>query len=142
MNKKIYLICIIVISITGLIVFFNFPDLDIKMVGIGWHRFFLFHSAIIPYVLFLIAVKIAQSDLLKVILYSLCGSFCIAVGAHLFTDIFQSADIYFPVIGSLVKGISLDDRLWILVNLIVCFILGFILYKRLLRIITHTSGGL
>lgn len=133
-KRKIYLIISIILSISGFIVFFNFPDLDITIFGIGWHRFFLFHSCIIPYLLFLTVARIARSDVLSIILYSLCGSFCFAVGIHLFTDLFQSAKIYFPIIGSLLKGTSLDDRLWILVNLILCFIIGSMLYVRIVKV--------
>jgi hypothetical protein len=140
MKKNLYLIITVAVSLAGVVIFFRFPDLDIPIVGIGMHRFFLFHSAIIPLVFFFVVI-IFRAELLKVILYSVCGSFCAAVGIHLFTDLFQPTAIKFPLIGSLVDGTSLDDRLWELGNLLLCLLLAFVLYKQVARITGQKTAG-
>jgi len=58
--------------------------------------------------------------LIRFILLGIVAGFSVGVGVHLFTDIFQSAAIKFPFIGSLVNGTSVDDRLWTGVNMIIC----------------------
>jgi hypothetical protein len=140
MKKNIYLVITFAVSLVGIVIFFGFPDLDIIILGIGAHRSFLFHSAIIPLVFFLV-VLIFRTELIKIILYSICGSFCVAVGLHLFTDVFQKTAIKFPLIGSLVKGTSLDDRLWELGNMLLCLLLAFVLFRQLARIIGRASGN-
>jgi Na+/H+ antiporter NhaC len=77
--------------------------------------------------------------MLKVVLYSLCGSFSAAVGVHLFIDMFQPKSVHFLVVSTLVKGTLLDDNLWLLVNSIVCVMLSAVLYKRIHEIITQHS---
>jgi hypothetical protein len=101
-KQKIFLSISIVINVVGELAFFPFPDVDIKLFGVARHRFFLFHSAIIPYVFSHIAERIARADIPKIILYSLRGSFSTAVDAHLFIDIFQSKSVHFLVVSTLV----------------------------------------
>jgi hypothetical protein len=129
-----YLIYVISITIIGLILFFRFPDLDISILGIGLHRYFLFHSAIFPIIVFIITGFFKKPQFILIILKSFCGAFSTAIGVHLFTDIWQNTAVYFPFIGTLVKGTSIDDRIWIIVNMIVCFVLAFLSYLIIWKI--------
>ena len=122
------------IGLITFILFVNFPDLDIKIFGIGMHRFFLFHSSIFPLIVFKISKLIKRSDILDIIISSFSGSFSIAIGFHLFTDLFQKTAIYFPFIGSLIKGTSIDDRIWTFLNMIICILLSLLIYRRLYKI--------
>ena len=58
------------------------------------------------------------------------AGFSVGVGVHLFTDIFQSAPIKFPLIGSLVNGKSVDDRLWIGINMIICGTIPLRIFRK------------
>ncbi len=60
MQKNIYHIITVALSLAGIIIFFRFPDLDIPLFGIGMHRFFLFHSVINPLCLLLAFVLYRQ----------------------------------------------------------------------------------
>ena len=135
-NKPLLIIFIGLISIIGFILSLNFPDLDIRIFGIGMHRFFLFHSAIIPLLLFILAKLIFKlKDYLEVMIIAFCGSFSLGIGIHLFFDVFQSKAIMFPFIGSLIDDTSLDDRIWLIVNILICLLFSFILYKRIVKLI-------
>ena len=122
------------ISILGFLLSLNFPDLDISILGIGMHRFFLFHSAIIP-LFFYIAIKLLFKPKrnIEILITTFCGSFTFGVGIHLFLDIFQSKAIIFPFIGSLINGTSTDDRIWLTVNVLICFIFSILLYKKIIK---------
>ena len=118
---------------------FKFPDLDIRLLGIGRHRYYLFHSAIIPLVGVWVYGKIRRFRIIGFIAAVLATGFLAGVGVHLVTDVFQSTKIYFPFIGSLVKGTSIDDRLWEGGNALVCFGSAWKVGKRQ---ITHHGSTL
>ena len=125
---------IIITGITGLSVSLKFPDLDIKILGIGMHRFFLFHSAFFPLVFYMTARLILKpTGIPGLILSGFCAAFAAGTGIHLLTDVFQSKAVIFPFIGSLVDGTSLDDRLWLLGNALACLVFSFILYRHSLK---------
>ena len=108
----------------------GFPDKDISLLGIGSHRYFLFHSAIGVFVLkklydrYLLCDR-DHPDLLTRVASKVGGAFlgCAAVGmgVHLLIDVFQPKTVIFPFIGSLVNGTLVDDRLWLLGNSLWCF---------------------
>ncbi len=110
-----------------------FPDLDIRLLGIGRHRFFLFHSALglvalwKLYKCWLSAERdggLANTWGGKVINKTtgvLTAGFAMGVGVHLAIDVFQPKAVIFPFIGSLVDGTLLDDNLWLLGNSLYAF---------------------
>lgn len=102
----------------GLLLFLRFPDADIAVLGIGAHRNFLFHSAAVPVLLAAAAGRAARkaSRLPAAALRGLAVGCGAAVAFHLAADAFQSKDVRFPFVGSLVDGTSLDDRLWLAGN--------------------------
>lgn len=112
-----------ILVLTG-VALFKFPDLDIPLLGIGNHRYFLFHSAILP--------ALAWSALRKRgwVLLALAGGFALGVGAHLVTDVFQTKSVVFPIVGTLVRNSSVDDRLWEGGNAVLCAILGWRVWAR------------
>ena len=125
----------ILILLAGVIVIailtFPFPDIDIKLLGIGRHRYFLFHSAILPLTAARIFRPLSRSGALRLLLLVLLMGFLTGVGIHLVTDIFQYKAVIFPFIGSLVDGTSADDRIWTAVNAILCFAsAGTLGYRR------------
>ena len=89
-----------------------FPDLDIKLLGIGGHRNPLFHSGILFFVLLFFSRKFDS-----VLLTAAIAAFGIGVGSHLFWDIFDHADVRWIPGGTL-------DRLWIGSNALLCFVLS------------------
>ena len=93
---------------------FKFPDLDIPLLGIGNHRYFLFHSAIVP-----LAAWYALRRW-RFVGLALVAGFALGVGVHLFTDVFQTKSVVFPIVGTLVRGSSVDDRLWEGGNALAC----------------------
>jgi hypothetical protein len=102
------------------------PDLDIRFLGIGRHRFFLFHSA-----LGLVALRKLYKMWLRTTedktqswphrvvhktLGAALGAGAVGVGVHLAIDVFQPKAVIFPFFGSLAEGTLVDDRLWLLGN--------------------------
>jgi len=116
------------------------PDLDISLVGIGAHRFFLFHSGLVVWGLEQLYLRYyrqmeldassgssmaayrshARRVLMKVA-GGLLGAAAIGVGIHLVIDVFQPRAVIFPVIGSLLDGTLVDDNIWLLGNALWCF---------------------
>jgi len=110
-------------SLAAAVLFFGFPDLDIRLLGIGAHRNFLFHSAALTAVLFLLARSRREKAgrLPAGIIAAGCG---LGIAAHLAVDVFQSKSVVFPFVGTLVRGSSVDDRLWLGVNSVISLLLG------------------
>ena len=100
---------------------FRFPDLDIRLLGIGKHRYFLFHSAIVPLAALWVARKFGKIRIVGYLTAIFAIGFLAGVGIHLVTDVFQTAPVKFPFIGSLVDGTSIDDRLWEGGHALICF---------------------
>ena len=105
---------------------FAAPDWDITTMGIGYHRFFLFHSAIGLAVLRRFhrqwQAHLAQTDnsfggqVKQKLAGALLGAGAAGVGLHLLVDVFQPKSVVFPFFGSLVEGTLVDDNLWLLGN--------------------------
>lgn len=114
-----------VVVALGAALCFHFPDLDIKLLGVRNHRYFLFHSVILP-ALVLAALRPARRSRYRVAAAALFSAFALGVGVHLFTDLFQSKSVVFPFVGTLVRGTSVDDRLWEGGNAALC---GFLAWK-------------
>lgn len=113
--------------------FSSFPDLDISTLGIGNHRFFLFHSAAIVWALKKIydarLARTAESEktsdkVVDRILGVMAASGAWGVGIHLALDVFQPKSVVFPFIGSPVEGTLVDDNIWLMGNSLYCFHLG------------------
>ncbi|RKX78064.1 MAG: hypothetical protein DRP87_07295 [Spirochaetes bacterium] len=111
--------------IIGFVIFIPFPDYDIRLLGIGEHRNFLFHSSFLPVLGFVFLRKSRSRSYIFTIIQGFTMGICLAIGLHLFLDTFQSAAVKFIFIGSLVDGTSLDDRLWLGINSIVSMIIAF-----------------
>jgi len=109
------------------------PDLDIKILGIGWHRYFLFHSAMGLWVLksfFEMYSKFLENSdnpvIVKKVLGTIGAGSGAAIGIHLLKDgAFGYLDgrksVVFGIPGifkrnTLIKGTYLDDDLWLLGN--------------------------
>jgi len=131
MIKSVKLIFAFVTALFAFLLFARFPDLDIKLLGIGAHRNFFFHSAIFPALGYFLLRK---SDLRNIVVFSVCA-FCsgmsFTLGIHLLFDTFQKAAVKFPFFGSLVDGTSTDDRLWLGINSLLCLLVTYSLGKRI-----------
>lgn len=132
-------------SLVGLSQGIVMPDLDISLVGIGSHRFFLFHSGLVVWGLEQLYLRyyrqmeldVSSSPLmagpsiaayrnharrvLMKVAGGLLGAVAIGVGVHLVLDVFQPKAVIFPVIGSLLDGTLVDDNIWLLGNALWCF---------------------
>jgi len=110
-----------------------FPDLDISILGIGNHRYFLFHSAFGLVALRYLYRRWLQSQkdpeslrsraIGKVAGVAL-GSFALGVAIHLAADVLEPKSVVFPFFGSLVEGTLVDDRIWLLANSLWAFQIG------------------
>lgn len=109
---------------------YHLPDKDISILGIGNHRFFLFHSGVSVWVMrkvyeaYLARKGDSQSlrdRVVRAILGVAAGSLAFGVGCHLVIDTFQPKSIVFPFFGSLLDGTMIDDNLWLLGNAVWCF---------------------
>jgi len=114
------------------------PDLDIKLLGIGWHRYFLFHSAAASWLLkkFCESYKVwVEQDKASPVFTKIIGAIgafgAVGVGLHLMKDAIIDGDksIVFGIpglfkIGTLLKGTSIDDDLWLISNGLYAFKYG------------------
>lgn len=110
-----------------------FPDKDIRLLGIGRHRFFLFHSALGLVMLRHFYNQWHQNigdnptwferTKLKIAGTAL-GTAAMGVGVHLLIDTFQPKSVVFPFFGSLVNGTLVDDNIWLLGNSLWAFKIG------------------
>jgi RHH-type rel operon transcriptional repressor/antitoxin RelB len=94
----------------GAAAFYPFPDFDIRLLGIGYHRYFLFHSAILPLLLYAFVrerMRTWSGNFLNGILCAFALGICI----HLGIDAFQSKSVAFPFAKTLVKGTLLAVKL-------------------------------
>jgi hypothetical protein len=104
------------------------PDIDISLLGIGKHRYFLFHSAIGLAILRYFYHRWTQGNhkgLLErfgqKITGVALGGYAFGVGIHLALDVVQPKSVVFPFFGSLVDGTLVDDRIWLLGNSVWAF---------------------
>ncbi|HHV61703.1 MAG TPA: hypothetical protein GXX51_03565, partial [Firmicutes bacterium] len=116
---------LIPIGLWGFTEGFPAPDLDIKILGIGNHRFFLFHSAlglVILRHLYRLWVEKNEkpekwvSHVRRKVAGMLLGGYAVGVGVHLAIDVFQPKAVIFPFFGSLIDGTMVDDNIWLLGN--------------------------
>jgi hypothetical protein len=129
MAKKVSLAVFFVCSAIVAIPSFFFPDSDISLLGIKYHRFFLFHSAIIPFALYPLFLKIRRRAFVRIASIFLSG-FSLGVGAHLLTDVIPRKTVNFLVVNTLIPGTYWDDRLWIVGNMVLGFILVGLSFKK------------
>ncbi|NJD22051.1 MAG: hypothetical protein FIA82_05210 [Melioribacter sp.] len=123
---------LIPVGLWGLKAGYNFPDMDISLLGIGNHRFFLFHSALglvtLRYFykqwLLKSTDKSFTNRVTRKVSGMILGTYSIGVGIHLAVDIFQPKSIVFPFFGSLVDGTLVDDNIWLLGNSLWAFKIG------------------
>ncbi|MGI6114276.1 MAG: hypothetical protein ACOYEJ_09195 [Mahellales bacterium] len=117
------------------------PDLDIKLLGIGRHRYFLFHSALglvlLRHLYFKWIEKYEYENkwgnrVKKKIAGTLLGGYAVGVGVHLAIDVFQPKSIVFPFFGSLASGTLVDDNIWLLANSLWAFYIGCNLFSLVL----------
>lgn len=103
------------------------PDADIRVLGIGKHRFFLFHSALgvvaLRYLYRLWSERVENGGrpgllerTVSKVAGAALGAYALGVGVHLAIDVFQPKAVIFPFFGSLVKGTLIDDNIWLLGN--------------------------
>lgn len=114
------------VGVWGLVKGLDTPDLDIGMLRIGNHRFFLFHSAIglavLQYLYRNWTASLGEEGnrwykrVPKKISGALLGSMALGVGVHLAIDVFQPKAVIFPFFGSLIDGTLVDDNIWLLGN--------------------------
>ncbi len=109
----------------------GFPDLDIRFLGIGAHRYFLFHSAALAALLYILTRRPDRGGLGRSVIDGIVFGCGIGLGSHLVVDVFGSKSVVFPFIGTLCKGTSLDDRLWIGVNAMASFVVSVLTYRRI-----------
>ena len=119
-----------VIVPAGLMSFFRglrAPDADIRVMGIGRHRFFLFHSALgVVALRYLYRLWVEREEnhgrpgllerAVSKVAGAALGAYAVGVGVHLAVDIFQPKAVIFPFFGSLVNGTLIDDNIWLLGN--------------------------
>lgn len=125
----------------GIALFIRFPDLDIRLLGIGAHRNFLFHSVLLVAALFFLVRGLDARKGLNLFLMSVVAGCGLGIGAHLLADVFQSHPVKFPFIGSLVGGTSMDDRLWLGLNSLGSALLSLAIFRKLKPSLTGGSGG-
>ena len=105
------------VELFGLTHGFKLPDKDIRLLGIGRHRFFLFHSAMGVAVLSYLYrrwLEEGSNDILSrcghKVAGALLGSYALGVGIHLMTDVFQpKAVIFLSWVAS--QGTLVDEHL-------------------------------
>ncbi len=105
------------------------PDLDIRVLGIGWHRYFLFHSAAGAWLLREFAESYTawvQRDptapRLQKVVAAVASAGAVGIALHLLKDALLDGNksVVFGIPGlrvnTLVPGTYLDDDLWLVAN--------------------------
>ena len=105
------------------------PDLDIRLLGIGWHRYFLFHSAAAAWLLREFARSYStwvQRDptapRLQKVVAAIAAGGAVGIALHLLKDALIDGDktVVFGIPGlrlnTLVPGTHVDDDLWLVAN--------------------------
>lgn len=110
---------------------YQFPDLDIVHLGIGSHRYVLYHSGLAVWLLrkvhqaALAYVGSARGGLADLVVRKMVGvalgAGAFGVGVHLLVDAFDPKAVIFPFFGSLLDGTLVEDRVWLLANAVWCF---------------------
>lgn len=127
--RFLFIALIVLTAVAG----YFFPDMDIRLLGIKNHRYWLFHSALIPFVIFAIVNRVKTGSIIGKSLYGLCIAFTLGVGVHLFQDCFEKKSIVFPIVKSLILNTYLDDILWLIANTIIAFVLAVLLGLKTAR---------
>ncbi|MGI6647601.1 MAG: hypothetical protein ACOX5W_00655 [Bacillota bacterium] len=122
-QQAVKIAVLVPVGLFGLTQGFDMPDLDISLLGIGNHRFFLCHSAIGLAVLRYFYRRWVESEdgrfssrLGHKVAGVALGSCALGVGLHLAIDVFQPKSVVFPFFGSLINGTLVDDNIWLLGN--------------------------
>jgi len=125
--KKINImnIIFIVTSILAFLVLWGFPDLDITLFGIKWHRNFIFHSIIIPFMLYKLLVS-KKETIASFITNGIIFGAGLSIGLHLIIDVFQPKSVHFIIVSTLVRGTMIDDNIWLGLN----GIFGLVIAKK------------
>ena len=117
---------------------FTWPDSDISLLGIGNHRFFLFHSGAAAWVIKRIYEANFGSQqkeepfgtrVWRKVFGVASATSVFAIGCHLTIDVFQPKSVIFPGIGSLIDGTLVDDNIWLFGNALYCFKIADDLYS-------------
>ncbi len=111
---------------------FLVPDLDIPLLGIGWHRHFLFHSALAAYAsrkfyeYYITFVAEKANTTAKKVLGAVLAAGAVGIGVHLLADgsfglLDGEKSVVFGLpgitkINTAVTGTFVDDNLWLLGN--------------------------
>jgi len=115
----------IVSSIFSFIILWGFPDLDISLFGIRWHRNFIFHSIIIPFILYKLLLS-KKEKILSFLSNGIIFGAAISIGVHLIIDVFQPKNVHFIIVSTLVRKTLIDDNIWLGLN----GILGLLIAKK------------
>jgi len=108
-------ILFIISSIISFLILWGFPDLDIALFGIKWHRNFIFHSIIIPYFLYKLLIS-KKENIISFIFNGVIFGAALSIGVHLIIDVFQPKSVHFIIVSTLVRGTMIDDNLWLGLN--------------------------
>ncbi|MBN1523042.1 MAG: hypothetical protein JW904_01055 [Spirochaetales bacterium] len=130
MKNKAYFLLFSGVTLFTAIPSFNFPDMDISLLGIENHRFFLFHSVLIPLVLYYF-LRTLPVSLFSRFAGMICAGFFLGISIHLATDIIPQKAVNFLFTRTLVYGTYWDDRIWIIANMFAGFFLVFFIYKEM-----------
>lgn len=116
----------------------SMPDWDISVLGIGHHRFFLFHSGAAAWLIKRVydsnfnksaSQEKFSTRVWRKVFGVAAASSVLAIGCHLTIDVFQPKSVIFPGLGSLVDGTLVDDNVWLLGNALYCFKVADDLYS-------------
>ena len=110
----------------------GFPDTDIKLLGIGKHRYFIFHSGISVFIFKKMyeayLKKTGNFDKAETLVDKILGVTvslgAFGTGVHLLSDAIHPKSVVFPFFGSLVDGTMVDDNIWLIGNALWCFKIG------------------
>jgi len=123
-------------AVVGMGIGKGFPDIDIKLFGIGGHRHWSTHSVLTSLLLYK-TVKWYQKKLmsdksgefqkksLKYIGAPMLAAFSAANAVHLFADMLGAKDVVGWPIGVLLRGGMWKDRIWLGANGIGCLVLAW-----------------
>ena len=111
-TSRLKLVLLFVVSLLPCYLGTVFPDLDIRLLGIGGHRNPLFHSGI-PFFILMISFRWKSPVVLRVLI----AAFGVGIASHLLWDVFDHADVRWIPGGAL-------DRAWLVIHGMLCLVIA------------------
>jgi hypothetical protein len=120
------------LALAGAVCWFSYlvADQRVPALRIDAHRVFLLKSCGLAAVLYCIATLVESRAF-----WGLVAGVGAGIGANLFVTMLQPKGFVFtPFLGSALRGTTLDEIIWLVLNMALCFLICWIALKRIMQV--------